>query len=82
MRVPGVLSLLLFLAPLQVQAQEWSQEQQEVWASVQELWRLSGALDFEPWFERVSDDYRGWAVTDDSPRGKAAWLEEAHGRLE
>jgi len=78
--------LLVFLAQLAgltpLQAQQWSHEQQEVWASVQELWRLSGALDFDPWFERVSEDYRGWAVTDDMPRGKAGWLEEAHGRLD
>jgi thiosulfate/3-mercaptopyruvate sulfurtransferase len=80
--VLGVLSFLLLFAPFQVQAQEWSSAQMEVWASVQELWRLSGALDFDPWFERVSEDYRGWAVTDDMPRGKAGWLEEAHGRLD
>jgi thiosulfate/3-mercaptopyruvate sulfurtransferase len=80
--VLGVLSLLLLLAPIQSQAQEWSPEQQEVLTALQELWHYSGALDFDPWFERVSEDYRGWGVTDDTPRGKAQWLEEAHGRLE
>jgi thiosulfate/3-mercaptopyruvate sulfurtransferase len=81
-RVLGILSLLLVLAPTQGQAQTWSPEQQEVLTALQELWHYSGALDFDPWFERVSEDYQGWGVTDDMPRGKAMWLEEAHGRLE
>jgi len=81
-RILGLLSLLLVLAPIQLRAQEWSTEQQEVLTALQELWHFSGTLEFDPWFERVSEDYRGWAVTDDAPRGKAQWLEEAHGRLE
>lgn len=79
--IVGILNLLLVLGPGPLQAQAWSHEQQEVWASVQELWQLSGSLDFDPWFQRVSEEYRGWAVTDELPRGKSAWREEAQGRL-
>lgn len=79
-RAVGALWILLVAAPLP--AQEWTSEQREVLTAIEDLWRLSGALDFEPWFERVSEDYRGWSMTNRLPRGKAAWLEEAHGRLE
>ena len=76
-----ILAVLMMLFQVPALAQEWSPAQQEVWAAVQELWQYSGALDFDPWFDRVADDYRGWAITDDTPRGKAAWREEAQDRL-
>jgi thiosulfate/3-mercaptopyruvate sulfurtransferase len=61
--------------------QEWSREQDQVWATVQELWRLSSALDIEAWFSKVSEDYRGWSIVDTTPRGKVRWREEAQARF-
>jgi thiosulfate/3-mercaptopyruvate sulfurtransferase len=61
--------------------QEWSQEQDQVWATVQELWRLSSALELDAWFSKVSEDYRGWSILDTTPRGKARWREEAQARF-
>jgi len=49
----SLFSFLLILSTARAEAQEWSTEQQGVWAAVQELWQYSGALDFDPWFERV-----------------------------
>lgn len=62
-------------------AQDWSSEQAEVWGTVQELWRLSSALDLDSWFAKVSEDYRGWSITDDTPRGKSTWREQAQARF-
>jgi thiosulfate/3-mercaptopyruvate sulfurtransferase len=85
-RVPlkrGILIALLALLPAgrEAVAQEWSPEQAEVWATVQELWRLSSALDLDAWFGKVSEDYRGWSVVEETPRGKAEWQEQAQARF-
>ena len=45
----------------------WSPAQQEVWATVQELWRVSSAGDLDSWFALVSDDFRGWSNADPAP---------------
>jgi len=65
------------LAPAHV----WSPEQEEVWATVQELWKLSSALDLDAWFRKVSAEYRGWSILDRTPRGKAAWRDQAQARF-
>ncbi|MGW8265692.1 MAG: rhodanese-like domain-containing protein [Longimicrobiales bacterium] len=61
--------------------QDWSLEQAEVWNTVQELWRLSTALDLDAWFGKVSEDYRGWSITEETPRGKATWRVQAQARF-
>lgn len=48
----------------------WSPAQKEVWAGVEELWRVSSAGDLESWFALVSDDFRGWSNADPAPFGK------------
>ena len=72
-------------APPLVQAhtpiQEWSQDQKDVWGTLQSLWRTSTALDLDAWFAMVSDRYRGWSITDEGTRGKAVWRERAMGRF-
>lgn len=77
----GILVVLLLLAPAPGHPQEWSPEQAEVLATLQELWRFSGTLDFDRWFDRVSEDYRGWSVAATDPRGRGEWIEEARQRL-
>lgn len=61
--------------------QDWSLEQAEVWNTVQELWRLSTALELDAWFGKVSEDYRGWSIIEETPRGKAAWRVQAQARF-
>jgi ketosteroid isomerase-like protein len=48
----------------------WSRDQREVWATVQELWRVSSTGDLESWFSMVSDDFRGWSIADPAPMDK------------
>jgi ketosteroid isomerase-like protein len=50
----------------------WSQNQVEVWATVEELWRVSSDGDLESWFALVSDDFRGWSNADPAPLDKEA----------
>jgi len=76
-----LLGLLLLSLPAKGSAQEWSPEQKGVWKTVQELWKLSSALDLDAWFAKVSDDYRGWSITDEVPRGKSTWREQAQARF-
>lgn len=56
-------------------------QQAEVWHTVQELWRLSSALELDAWFEKVSEDYRGWSITEEAPRGKSSWRVQAEARF-
>jgi len=52
-----------------------------VWATMLELWRYSTDLNLDAWFQRVSEDYRGWSMGDASTRGKAIWREQAQARF-
>jgi len=76
----GLLALL-FSGGGPAMAQDLSPEQTEVWQTVQELWQLSSALDMEAWFGKVSEDYRGWSITEETPRGKGAWRAQAQTRF-
>jgi thiosulfate/3-mercaptopyruvate sulfurtransferase len=75
---PGAETLVSSPEPV---TREWSQEQDQVWGTVQELWRLSSALELDAWFSKVSEDYRGWSIADGTPRGKVRWREEAQARF-
>lgn len=83
-RSPFLLSTLFLLtsacAP-SVPEGEWSPDQQAVWAQVQELWALSTSGDINAWFAKVSEDYRGWSITDDATRDKTAWRGMAEERF-
>lgn len=48
----------------------WSSAQQEVWATVEELWKVSSAGDLDSWFALVSEDFRGWSNADPAPVDK------------
>ena len=84
-RIRGYLILLAMgtgvTSPTPVVSQTWSPEQEAVWATMQELWRYSTDLDLAAWFERVSEDYRGWTMGDAATRGKASWQEQAQARF-
>jgi ketosteroid isomerase-like protein len=49
----------------------WSPEQEAIWATVQELWKVSSAGDLDSWFAMVSEDFRGWSNADPAPMDKA-----------
>ena len=65
-----ILGLIVVAAPDVGNSQEWSAEQQEIWGTVQELWRVSSAGDLDSWFAMVSDDFRGWSNADPAPMNK------------
>lgn len=78
------LSALMVLAPAcasPIPEGEWSPDQRAVWTQVQELWALSTAGDVDAWFAKVSEDYRGWSITDQTTRDKTAWRGMAEDRF-
>ena len=60
----------LLSAPAPVPAQQWSTQQQEVWAAVEALWDTSN--DVDAWYDLIADDYRGWSISSAAPSTKAA----------
>lgn len=72
-----LLSLAALTLPGRVSAQisdpgvAWSPDQEAVWATVQELWKVSSAGDLDSWFAMVSEDFRGWSNADPAPMDKA-----------
>jgi len=63
-----VLFLFLFLTGLSA-AQQWSKEQQEVWAVVQKYWEIneSDPLAFLDYFD---ESYLGWSYNNEAPATK------------
>lgn len=65
------LLILTFFLLLDVQAQQWSAEQKEVWEGVEKYWAVSmsdNPLDFLNYFD---DSYYGWDNESDVPNTKA-----------
>ena len=60
-----VLFLFLFLTGF-TSAQQWTAEQQEVWAGVESYWKIneSNPMDFLSYFD---DSYLGWSYSDEAP---------------
>lgn len=63
----GVLVLVFFL-PLPVRGQEWSAEQQEVWATVTTCW---SATDIDSLMSCVHDDFATWGLESRVPLKRA-----------
>ena len=67
---PLSLLILVFVLPTTLRAQTWSAEQQEVWTAVEELWEHYTTGNIDPWYDLLSDDYRGWGRDDPVPLTK------------
>ncbi len=52
--------VLVFALPALAHAQEWTPEQNEVWATVEGLWKAMAAEDMDEWYAYIDEDYRGW----------------------
>ena len=63
--------LALALVLPTAQAQEWSPEQAQVWAAVQDLWEFYSTRDLDPWYDAISEEYRGWTWESPAPMTKA-----------
>jgi ketosteroid isomerase-like protein len=75
-------TLLLVAAALLVSpaatAQEWSAEQAEVWAAVEEAWEMSTQDDPALLMAMIHPDYIGWSYSADYPDDKAStqkWMD-------
>ena len=66
--------LMLFASSLsrQVIAQEWSEEQLEVWAFIEECNEHFAAGDVERVLDCFHDDFSGWRYGDTVPRNKSS----------
>ena len=53
--------LITFLAASSVTAQEWTEEQKEVWKVVQDRWEAWEKGDFDGFATNIHDNYHGWS---------------------
>jgi len=67
-RILGVVVACLLLAPALARAQEWTPEQQELWAWETACWE---SRDLETTMACFHDDFIGWGADRDQPTTKA-----------
>jgi ketosteroid isomerase-like protein len=76
------IAFTLLLTPASGVAQKWTPQQQEVWRTVEALWKAFGSGDVDGFYNLVSDDYRGWSNSMRFPVDKATerkWSTRWHG---
>jgi ketosteroid isomerase-like protein len=67
-----VISTLIVLSAGSLPAQEWSAEQQAVWAVVEGYWAAGAAEDLAAMMAAMDDDYLGWSNSDPIPGDKSS----------
>jgi ketosteroid isomerase-like protein len=65
-----ILMCLTLLSSSQLYGQEWSEEQKEVWAVVEDLWQAWADGDYNKIIGFVADDFRGWNESFHAPYEK------------
>lgn len=68
-----LLFLFVFLVSFQflsIQAQQWSAEQKEVWATVKAYNDFGAKADVQGFLSHFDDSYCGWSYVTDAPHGK------------
>jgi ketosteroid isomerase-like protein len=65
-----VVVFLLFSCPQFLFGQNWSSEQSEVWAGVEEYWKVSSSGDVEGFLKYFDDSYTGWSYNSNIPQSK------------
>jgi hypothetical protein len=63
--------LFIFLFVLDLQAQQWSAEQKEVWAGVETYWAVFRSANPMDFLNLVDDSYYGWYNENGAPSTKA-----------
>jgi ketosteroid isomerase-like protein len=59
-------------------AQQWSDEQKDVWAGVEKYWAVEASGDAAGFMSYFDDSYRGWSYQSKVPQSKAnvaKWIE-------
>jgi len=71
-RIVGIVSLitLLCLASVNTFSQNWSKEQLEVWAVVEDSWDGWSGGDMDKVLATIHEDYQGWSNRDQLPVNK------------
>ena len=67
--LPTITLTLLLLS--NTQAQQWSPEQQAVWAGVEEYWAASTSSDPISFTNYFDESYQGWSYESEAPGSKA-----------
>lgn len=68
-------ALSVFMVSFNLNAQEWTKEQKEVWKQVKSMWVNWSASDIDAAFAGVHDNYLGWNNSNPMPVSKAKWVE-------
>jgi ketosteroid isomerase-like protein len=63
------LLILFFAGANEIQAQQWSSEQKDVWAGVQKYWEINNS-DPQAYFKYFDDSYLGWSYDYETPGTK------------
>ena len=63
--------VIVILLAFNVQAQQWSAEQQEVWAGVETYWAIGMSENPMEFMNYYDDSYFGWNYESDVPHSKA-----------
>lgn len=71
--------ILFVLAANTINAQNWTDEQKEVWAGVEKYWEAGASGNVDSFMEYFDDTYTGWSYSSKMPQSKASskkWIEE------
>jgi len=60
--------ILPFLCLFNVQAQQWTAEQREVWKTIEEHWALNEKGDLNGYLSQFDESYLGWNYSSEVPR--------------
>ncbi|PLX00111.1 MAG: hypothetical protein C0591_01805 [Marinilabiliales bacterium] len=66
-------TMIAFLGGSTLNAQEWTDDQLEVWNTVENLWQKWKVGDFDNAMSNVHADYLGWNNTSPMPMSKEKW---------
>ena len=69
-----MLTAIFLVGALNVNAQEWTEDQQEVWQVVETAWENMQNGNYDASFESIHDKYLGWNHEDPLPTGKEKWI--------
>ena len=70
--------LTILLSSTSIYAQEWSKEQKEVWAGVEQYWAAAASGDAQAFLSYFDESYKGWNYQSKVPQSKAntsKWVE-------